>query len=66
MTTPPKRPDPNSPNASRGEKIRNAKTDQYGGVGSGFGDVPNSRLKKFAIWSVIGLLVLFMIFGITD
>ncbi|MBT3994967.1 MAG: hypothetical protein HOF01_04130 [Chloroflexi bacterium] len=67
MTTPPRRPpDPSSRRTSRSDKVRNAKSDQYGGVGRGMGDAPNSRMKMIGMWVGIGLLVLFMIFGITD
>jgi hypothetical protein len=64
MTTPPRRPpDPSSQGASRGDKVRNAKSDQYGGVGSGIGEAPNSRLQMLGIWFVI---VLFIIIDVAD
>ena len=67
MTTPKKRPDLNSPHASRGEKVRNAKgsfSDAAGG--RGIGEAPNSRLKKFSIYLVIFLIVLFIVFDFVD
>ena len=59
MTTPQKRPDLNSHHASVGEKVRNARASfSDAGGGSGIGETPNSRLKKFSIWFVIFLIVL--------
>lgn len=68
MTTPPKRPDMNSPHASRGEKIRNAKsTVGFGGSGtSGIGEAPSSRAKKIVIWFVIAMIVLFIVMDFID
>ena len=45
----------NSPHASRGEKIRNAKSAVgVGGSGtSGIGEAPSSRAKKILIWFAI-------------
>ncbi len=66
MNKPPPPSDPNKPHASRGEKVRTAKTDQFGGVGRGIGEAPNSRIKKFAIWFVIFLIVLFIVIDFVD
>jgi hypothetical protein len=67
MTTPPRRPpDPSSQGASRGDKVRNAKSDQYGAVGRGIGEAPNSRLKMLGIWLVIAMIVPFIIIDVVD
>jgi preprotein translocase subunit SecG len=68
MTTPPQKPDMNSPHASRGEKIRNAKsTVGVGGSGtSGIGEAPSSRAKKILIWFAIAMIVLFIVMDFID
>ena len=66
MTNPPRSPDPNSPQASRSEKILNAKgrSERMGATGQS--EVPNSRLKKFGIWFVVAMIVLFIIMDFVD
>ena len=68
MTTPPQKPDMNSPHASRGEKIRNARsTVGVGGSGtSGIGEAPSSRAKKIVIWFVVAMIVLFIVMDFID
>ena len=67
MTTPRKRPEPNQPHASRGEKVRNAKGSfQYNTGGGGIGEAPNSRLKMFSIYFVIFLVVLVFVLEYVD
>ena len=63
-----KRPssDLNSPQASRDEKIRNAKGESTNTVGYGMGDAPNSRAKKFVIWFVVAMIVLFIVMDFID
>jgi preprotein translocase subunit SecG len=67
MTTPRKHPAVNSPHATRGEKVQNAKGASTGSTGGhGIGEAPNSRMKKFGIWLVVFLVILFIIIDIVD
>jgi preprotein translocase subunit SecG len=69
MTTPNRPPNPNRPHASRGEKVRNAKGSFGAGAGAGghgLGDAPNSKLKKFAMWFVVVMIVLFIVMDFVD
>jgi hypothetical protein len=67
MSPPQRPPDLNSPHASRGEKVKNAKgsfSDVSGG--KGYGEIPNSRLKKFGIGFAIFLILLFIFMDLID
>lgn len=67
MTTPPRPPSgPEKPHASRGEKVRLGKTDQYGGVGRGIGEAPSSKTKIIGMWLLVGLIVLFIFMDCID
>lgn len=66
MSTQPPRRNPNQPHATRGEKVRNAKSDMHGGVGRGMGEAPQSRAKKFGLIFLVVMLVLFLITSFTD
>ena len=63
-----KRPssDLNTPQASRDEKIRNAKGESTNTVGYGMGDAPNSRAKKFVFGFVVAMIVLFIVMDFID
>ncbi len=56
----------NSPQASRDEKIRNAKGQSTNTVGYGMSDAPNSRAKKFVLGFVVAMIVLFIVMDFID